>query len=223
MQLRLVSHTLCPYAQRIGILLVESGMTFERVNIDLANKPAWFLAISPLGKVPVLEVNERSVLFESNVIAHYLHELSDNTLLSSDIIEKHQQLGWVEVASDLLADIARLYNANKQEQLTAAIQCIERKFLQLEQCLSEKHWFAGSTFTLVDAAFAPALRYFNVLEGLLEHRFFAHFPTIEQWRKRLLQRPSVKAAVSEAYEHELLTFFKHRDSLVGCLANERFV
>jgi len=49
-KLTLVSHTLCPYVQRAAIVLTEKGITFERIDIDLAHKPEWFLKISPLGK-----------------------------------------------------------------------------------------------------------------------------------------------------------------------------
>ena len=49
----LVSHALCPYVQRAAIVLTEKGVPFERRDIDLANKPAWFLKVSPLGKTPV--------------------------------------------------------------------------------------------------------------------------------------------------------------------------
>ena len=54
--LKLISHKLCPYVQRAVIALTEKGVPFERIDIDLANKPDWFLKISPLGKVPVLLV-----------------------------------------------------------------------------------------------------------------------------------------------------------------------
>ncbi len=72
-RLRLISHKLCPYVQRAAIVAAEKRIDFERIDIDLAHKPDWFLAISPTGKVPVLEVTEADgsvhVLFESSVIA----------------------------------------------------------------------------------------------------------------------------------------------------------
>ena len=46
----LVSHKLCPYVQRAAIVLHEKGVPFERRWVDLAAKPEWFLAVSPLGK-----------------------------------------------------------------------------------------------------------------------------------------------------------------------------
>ena len=58
-ELRLISHPLCPYVQRVAIVLAEKAVPFERVTIDLAAKPAWFMALSPLGKTPVLQVGNR--------------------------------------------------------------------------------------------------------------------------------------------------------------------
>ena len=55
-RLVLVSHALCPYVQRAAIALAEKGVPFERRTVDLADKPDWFRAISPLGKVPLLIV-----------------------------------------------------------------------------------------------------------------------------------------------------------------------
>ena len=59
--LKLISHKLCPYVQRAVIALTEKGVEFERIDIDLANKPDWFLKISPLGKTPVLQVGDIAI------------------------------------------------------------------------------------------------------------------------------------------------------------------
>ena len=50
----LISHALCPYVQRAAIVLAEKGVAFERRDIDLAHKPDWFLAVSPLGRLSLL-------------------------------------------------------------------------------------------------------------------------------------------------------------------------
>lgn len=74
-KLILVSHHLCPYVQRAAIALAEKSVPFERRFVDLADKPDWFRAISPLGKVPLLIVRQDDgtdvVLFESAVICEY--------------------------------------------------------------------------------------------------------------------------------------------------------
>ena len=68
----------------ILIALTEKGVAHRRHLIDLANKPAWFIAISPLGKVPLLRVEaedgKEAVLFESAVICEYLEDTQPNPL-----------------------------------------------------------------------------------------------------------------------------------------------
>ena len=68
----LVSFKTCPWVQRAAIVLREKKIDFEFRHIDRDNRPDWFLAISPHKKVPVLRLDERVSLFESNAIAEYL-------------------------------------------------------------------------------------------------------------------------------------------------------
>src|SRR4030095_11471453 len=82
-KLTLVSHGLCPYVQRAAIALDEKGVAFERIDIDLENKPDWFKAISPLGKVPLLKVDD-VVIFESAVIVEYLEDTQPHPLHPAD-------------------------------------------------------------------------------------------------------------------------------------------
>ena len=73
MELTLISHNLCPYVQRAIIVLAEKDASFERRYVDLAHKPEWFRALSPLGKTPVLLAGGEPV-FESAVICEYLED-----------------------------------------------------------------------------------------------------------------------------------------------------
>lgn len=71
--MRLFFATGCPYAQRTRALLTHLRQPFEPREIDLSNKPADFLALSPTGAVPLLD-DEGFVLFESAVVNEYLAE-----------------------------------------------------------------------------------------------------------------------------------------------------
>ena len=113
MSLTLVSHRLCPYVQRAAISLVEKAVPFERVYVDLADKPAWFLALSPLGKTPVLKVNDRAI-FESAVILEYLEETGPHPLHPADPLRRAEHRAWIEFGSAVLNDIAGLYSAKDQ-------------------------------------------------------------------------------------------------------------
>src|SRR6516225_5164475 len=84
--LTLISHPLCPYVQRAVIALAEKEVA-ERIDVDLAAKPDWFLAISPLGKTPVLKVGDAAI-FESAVILEYLEETQPNRLHPGDPLKR---------------------------------------------------------------------------------------------------------------------------------------
>ncbi|UJR81360.1 glutathione S-transferase family protein [Sandaracinus amylolyticus] len=71
----LYSIQVCPFAQRTRILLTLKGVPFELTEIDITRpRPAWFLELNPLGKVPVIAHAGR-VLNESSVINEYLEEV----------------------------------------------------------------------------------------------------------------------------------------------------
>src|SRR5215472_495199 len=123
--LKLISHKLCPYVQRAVIALTEKSVAFERIDIDLADKPDWFLKISPLGKTPVLMVGEHAI-FESAVILEYLEETQANPLHPADPLVRAEHRAWIEFGSAVLSDIAGFYAAPDEASFKA-------KALQLEQ------------------------------------------------------------------------------------------
>src|SRR5207248_2871590 len=63
----------CPFCARVRIVLAEKGISYEPVEIDLSNRPAWLYEKNPTGRVPVLE-EDTFVLPESAVIMEYLEE-----------------------------------------------------------------------------------------------------------------------------------------------------
>src|SRR3982751_1822215 len=109
-ELTLISHKLCPYVQRAVIALTEKGVPFERIDIDLANKPDWFLKVSPLGKTPVLLVGDHAI-FESAVILEYLEETQPKPLHPADALRRAEHRAYIEYGSAVLNDIAGLYSA----------------------------------------------------------------------------------------------------------------
>jgi glutathione S-transferase len=50
----LYAHTLCPYAERVVLTLLESGAEFRCVHVDLARKPSWFRNLGSGGLVPAV-------------------------------------------------------------------------------------------------------------------------------------------------------------------------
>ncbi|HEX5682800.1 MAG TPA: glutathione S-transferase family protein [Ideonella sp.] len=212
--LTLVSHVLCPYVQRAAIVLAEKGIAFERRDIDLAHKPAWFLAISPLGKTPVLQVGDQA-LFESAVICEYLDETRGQRLHPVDALQRARHRGWMEFGSALLNTIGAFYSAPDEASLQARAQDIRARLRQLDPVLGEGPYFAGERFSLVDAVFGPVFRYFDAFDAIDDFGFFAGLPRLDRWRGSLARRPSVSSAVQPDYPAQLWTFLRARSSALS--------
>ena len=213
----LVSHTLCPYVQRSVITLKEKNIYYTRTDIDLANKAAWFEKISPMGKVPVLIVDDNRALFESSVICEYLNEVTADSLHPRDNFEKAHHRALIELGSAILNNIANLYNAKNKASFQNIHTEIQGKFQFIEKELSGKSFFSGDRFHLIDAVYGPIFRYFEVFDSFTELNTFAHLPKCQLWRKALSQRKSVKHAVSEDYSALLIQFLINRDSYISAL------
>src|SRR6195952_541310 len=214
--LKLISNKLCPYVQRAVIALTEKGVPFERVDIDLANKPEWFFALSPLGKTPVLQVGDRAI-FESAVILEYLEETQPKPLHPADPLTRAEHRGWIEFGSTVLSDIAGFYAAPDETAFAVKTAQLEARFARLERCVAASPWFDGGEFSLVDAVFGPVFRYFDVFDCIADFGILAGKPKLARWRKNLAQRPSVRSAVSADYPALLRDFIDRRKSWLSGL------
>ena len=209
--LKLISHKLCPYVQRAVIALNEKGVPFERIDVDLANKPDWFKAMSPLGKTPVLNV-DGTAIFESAVILEYLEETQANPLHPADPLARAEHRAWIEFASAVLNDIAGLYAAPDERAFNARRAALRDKFTRLEAKLGQGRWFTGECFSLVDAVFGPVFRYFDAFDRIGDFGMLVGLPKVARWRAVLAERPSVRTAVSPDYPELLWRFLAARGS-----------
>ena len=214
-KLTLVSHHLCPYVQRAAIALEEKNVPFERIYVDLANKPDWFKALSPLGKVPVLKVERPgrvAAIFESAVILEYLEETQPTPLHPADPLSRAEHRSWIEFGSSVLNEIWGFYTAPDEEAFRAKAKSLAGRFARLEDRLGDGHYFDGELFSLVDAVFGPVFRYFDVFDQIGDFGILRGKPKVAAWRKALSMRPSVKGAVTDDYEARLWRFLEARMS-----------
>lgn len=210
----LSSHALCPYVQRIAIALVEKGVAHERRVVDLGNKPQWFLEISPLGRTPVLTVGD-AALFESTAILEYLEETQPNPLHPTDPVERARHRAWIVFGAEVLDTIAGFYSARDAVTFEAKRATLRRHFELLEDHLSAGPWFSGADFSLVDVAFGPVFRYFDVFNVIDNFEFFEGLTKVQAWSLLLAARPSVRDAVSRDYNALLRAFLLRRDGVLA--------
>lgn len=209
---RLISFKLCPYVQRSVITLLKKGVEFDITYIDLQNKPDWFLAISPFGRVPVLSLGDE-VLFESAVINEYLDEVTPPPLMPGDPLIKAKNRSWIEFGSGLLGTQFQWSMSKDDATFSELAAKLGTDLAKLEPVVKTP-FFNGAAFSLVDAAYAPL---FMRLELLNRKGWISlnEFPKIKAWKEALLKEDSVKKSVVADFEELFWASLRERSPFVA--------
>lgn len=210
MKLELISHPHCPYVHRAAIMLREKGVPFDRRAVDLKNKPDWFLAISPRGKVPVLVANGQA-LFESAAICEFLDETNPPAVLPADPFERARQRAWVEVANDLLIAQYKALVATEAAELETARTSVDASLGRIEDAL-RSGVISKAEFGLVHVALAPALQRFVIVADARKIDLLARFPRVAELAKALAARPSVAETIPPNFATEWIESLAARHS-----------
>ena len=203
MALKLISFALCPFVQRAVITLKEKGQTPDIEYIDLANKPEWFLRLSPRGKVPVL-VADGTPLFESQAIVEYIEDvLPEPALRPADPVERATDRAWFAVASeDLFMNHHRLEYAKDEAGVGKALEALTKTLDRLEATMAGRAYLsgAGARFGLADVAMAPFLMRAELTRRRGWVDLYAGRPNLTAWMERVLAREAVRTSVREDFE-----------------------
>jgi glutathione S-transferase len=220
-EFQLISNHLCPYTQRAAIQLAEKGIAYERSYIDLANKPDWFLEISPLGKVPVLRTGV-GVVFETSVICEYIEDISTAVPMHPPApFDRARHRSWAEFASAIIADVFAFYMAPDKPAFERKSSDLHAKFRWLERHLEEGPYFAGDRFFLVDAAFAPVFRLFDTFDRIADFGAFNGLARVCAYRAALGERESVERAVLADYARIFHEYLLERGSYLSRLMQSK--
>src|SRR5246500_4041136 len=134
----LVSFKAFPWVPPAAIGLREKRIEFEFRHIDPDNRPDWFLAISPHRKVPVLRVDDRVSLFESNAIAEYLDETIPPRLHPEDAVERAVNRAWTDYVPTFAEVVTATAYADTEADYNKAAEKIPVPFERLERALEKQ-------------------------------------------------------------------------------------
>ena len=203
---QLCSFKTCPWVQRAAIVLRAKEVPYEITYIDRDNRPAWFLAISPHSKVPVLQIDGKEALFESNAIAEYLDETAKPQLHPSDPLARARNRAWTDFVTTFASAVSQTAYANTEEEFVARSAKIAEPFGKLNEALSKRGnpgpYFNGDKFSLVDAAYAPFLQRYTFMDRLRPIGIIEKFPHLAAWRDALLDTQAIKASTVPEIEAE---------------------
>jgi glutathione S-transferase len=198
-EIEIYSAVLCPFAHRSRLTLLEKGIPFKLIEIDLQNKPANFSEISPYGKVPVLKHGNHRV-WESAIVNEYLNEVFPKPpLLPQDPMQRAQARIWINFADTRLfaATGQLLYGRDSQPQtvilkeLTEHLQFME--YEGLRKISARGPYWLGTEPSLVDLTFYPWFEQLSVLEQFRDFQMPLGLDRLQQWQAVLAQRESVRS------------------------------
>ena len=176
-------------------VLNEKNVAHEIEYIDLRNKPDWFLAISPTGRVPVVQTPDGETLFESAVINEYFDEVHEPHFLPETPMARAKERMWMDFITGIYGDAFRLYNAADEAVADTNLESAKQKLAKLEEVI-DGPLFNGEAFSLVDATAAPPFMRLNWVSQITpKYDAFVDAPKSRAWKDALLARQSVKDGV----------------------------
>jgi glutathione S-transferase len=194
----LCSFMTCPWVQRAAIVLRAKQIPYDITYIDRDKRPDWFLAISPHSKVPVLQIDGKEALFESNAIAEYLEETVAPRLHPEDPIARARNRAWTDYVTTFAGAISNTAYSDSEQEFAARAAKISGPFGKLEEALAKRGnagpYFNGTKMSLVDAAYAPFLQRYTFMDRLRPLGVIEKHPLLAAWRDALLAAPAVKAS-----------------------------
>jgi glutathione S-transferase len=209
--MRLLIATPSPFARKVRIALLEKALAFETVIDNPWNAGAQAAAANPLGKVPVLFLDDGRSLVDSRVIVEYLESLGRApALLPADpaLRVAHRQL---EAIADGVCDAVVLIVLERSRPPTLQSgdwvrrqrSKVEAGVAALEDALAEHDWFVADDFGLADVAVGCMLGYLDV--RLPEFAWRAAAPGLERFSQRIFARPSFASTVPTAQRIDPVT------------------
>ena len=213
--LKLVSWDLCPYVQRAVILLNEKNAPFEVAYIDLANKPDWFLRISPRGKVPVLLV-DGTPIFESQAICEYLDEVGpEPRLMPEDPIERARDRAFFAFAEDVFTANYLMQNATEVSAYEKAKVDLTQLLIRLAEELGERTWLSGKdSFGMADVAFAPVFARLRLAVEIGAYAIPTELERVNAWGDRILARESMKRSIPADFAKRAVARLRSRGAVM---------
>lgn len=199
----LVSFKTCPWVQRAAIVLREKKVDFEFRHIEPDNRPEWFLAISPHRKVPVLRLDDRISLFESNAIVEFLDETIAPRLHPEDPVQRAINRAWTDYVPTFAEAVTATGYADDEAAYNASAARIPLVFERLEGALEKqgsRPYFNGARYSLVDAAYAPFLQRYSFLNRVKPLGIIEKFPRLKAWSDALIARPTTHSFPDGEFE-----------------------
>jgi glutathione S-transferase len=194
--LKLIASPTSPYVRKVRIALAEKKIEYQMVEASPWDAGNPVHAWSPLGKVPVLVLDDGTHLFDSRVIVEYIDTVSPVSRLIPEPNRQRIEVKRWEALADGICDamIAVVLESRRpaKQQNKAWIERQQQKIgasvAELSRELEEKNWCDGESYTLADIATGCALGYLDLRNPDLDWR--RDYPNLARLADKLSKRSS---------------------------------
>jgi glutathione S-transferase len=194
--MRLLGSLTSPYVRKARVVLAEKRIEYAFEPDDPWDEKSRIADANPLGKVPVLVLDDDSTLFDSRVIVEFLDSVTPiSRLIPAGNREKIEVKRWEALADGVLdAAVAvvleRRRPAKQKSEATIRRQMdkIERGVAVMARDLGDKPWCTGHALTLADIASGVALGYLDFRHEAFDWRVL--HPNLARLASKLAERPS---------------------------------
>ena len=194
--MKLIASPTSPYVRKVRIALAEKRIEYALVLDSPWTPGNTVAAINPLGKIPVLVLDDGTALFDSRVIVEYLDTVSPVTRLIPEPSRQRIAVRRCEALADGICDAAAAIVLEHQrpapQQSGEWIERQQAKIVlglkELAQDLGEKPWCCGESYSLADIAAGCALGYLDLRQPELGWR--AEYHHLALLADKLATRPS---------------------------------
>ncbi|MDD2894003.1 MAG: glutathione S-transferase family protein [Halothiobacillaceae bacterium] len=224
MKLELIGFKICPFVQRVSLLLQSKNIPHTVTYLNPKEPPDWLASLSPLGKVPLLRVSDDAgdvvaVVFESQVINEFLDESFAPAVMPPTPLERARQRGFVAVADGLFGALWTWMTSKELASVEQARAALCQSLTLLEMALPEQgEFFAADAQHLgvVDCALLPFFMRLALLESAgAEALPCETLPRVDAYRRALLAMPVASASVVPEFAALYLGFVKGQGGLLG--------
>ena len=186
------------FSQRTRVVLLEKGIDFTPIEIDLQNKPDGYTQISHYGKVPAIKHGDVEI-YESAIINEYLDEVfPEPPLLPRDPANKAIARIWIDYANTRLVPAFNKFLRGKdsQEQEQGRREFTEALLYIEQEGLGKGDYLLGDQFSLVDISFYPWFERLPLLEHFRKFTLPAETPRLQTWWNLVGARSSIQAVAN---------------------------
>lgn len=202
--MKLHYHPVSSFSQKVLVGLYEKQAEFTPVVLSVLDpqQRAAFRALNPYGKIPALQLDDGSVVFESTIILDYVdaHVHTGARLLPEDRdaarevrrLDRIFDLYVNEPMGTIFFSGRRPPSEHLDKEVAAARAMLDTSYKLLDELMAKRTWAAGDAFSLADCAACPALNYAAFCHP------FKGFEHLTAYHARLRERPSFKRVLEEA-------------------------